>query len=219
MKTWKMALGTLALGALTVNPFIADTAFAGAEKKAVKGDKPPAPTASEIETGQLLIKDKPVAKSSTGGQPPAPTASEIETGQLLIKDRPVAKSSTGGQPPAPAPAPTASEIETGQLLIKDKPVAKSSTGDQPPAPTASEIETGQLLIKDKPVSAAPTGNDLCGLPYTPPCRSDAPNAKKASDTVKPELKGGSVIIALLASAAAIGLIVATSGRDDGPTSP
>ena len=215
MQSWKMTLGTLALGALAVSPFVAAAAFAGAETKTVKGDKPPAPTASEIETGQLLIKDKPVAKSSTGGQPPAPTASEIETGQLLIKDKPVAKSSTGGEPPAP----TASEWETGQLLIKDKPVAKSSTGGQPPAPTASEIETGQLLIKDKPVSAAATENDLCGVPYTPPCRSDAATAKKAADKVKPGLKGGSVIVALLAASGTIAALVAFSGGNDGPTSP
>ena len=116
-------------------------------------------------------------------------------------------------------APTASEIETGQLLIKDKPVAKSSTGDQPPAPTASEIETGQLLIKDKPVSAAATENDLCGVPYTPPCRSDASTAKKAADKVKPGLKGGSVIISLLAASGTIAALVAFSGGNDAPTSP
>ena len=210
-----MTLGTLAIGAVTISPFAAAVAYAGAETKTVKGDKPPAPTASEIETGQLLIKDKPVAKSSTGGQPPKPTASEIETGQLLIKDKPVAKSSTGGQPPAP----TASEIETGQLLIKDRPVAKSSTGGSTPTPTASEIETGQLLIKDKPVSAAATENDLCGKPYTPPCRSDASNAKKAPDKAKTSFRGSGIITALLASAGAVGALVAFSGGNDGPTSP
>ena len=152
MHKWKMALGTLALGAATVSSFVADVAFAGAEKKIVKGDKPPAPTASEIETGQLLIKDKPVAKSSTGSQPPAPTA--------------------------------------------------------------SEIETGQLLIKDKPVSANATENDLCGKPYTMPCITDATKVKKASG-----LKGSGVITALLASAGAIGALVAFSGGDDRPTSP
>ena len=152
-----MALGTLAIGAVTISPFVAEVAFAGAETKTVKGDKPPTPTASEIETGQLLIKDKPVAKSSTSGQPPAPTA--------------------------------------------------------------SEIETGQLLIKDKPVSAAATGNDLCGLPYTPPCRSEAATAKKAADTAKTSFRGTSVITALLASAGAIGALVAFSGGNDGPTSP
>ena len=40
--------------------------------------------------------------------------------------------------------------------------------------TAAEIETGQLLIKDRPMSTTASANELCGLPYTAPCVTDAP---------------------------------------------
>ena len=56
---------------------------------------------------------------------------------------------------------------------------------KPNPPTAAPIETGQLLIKDKPIAnqgAAATENDLCGVPYTPPCSSAA---RQKSDTIKP----------------------------------
>ena len=51
------------------------------------------------------------------------------------------------------PPAAAAEVETGQLLIKDRPVAKSGT---------------------KPVDANASANELCGLPYTAPCVTDAP---------------------------------------------
>ncbi len=56
-------------------------------------------------------------------------------------------------------ASPAAAIETGQLLIKDKPVAKADT-----------------KAPDTPVDAPPATekNQLCGVPYTPPCRADAP---------------------------------------------
>ena len=210
MQKWKKALGTLAIGAVTVSPFVADVAFAGAEKKTAKSDTPPTPTASEIETGQLLIKTRPVAKSSTGGPTPTPTptASEIETGQLLIKDRPVAKSGTNTE-----------GANAADNDLCGKPYTMPCITDASTAKDTSEIETEQMVIKDKPAGAAATENDLCGKPYTMPCITDATKAKDISDKVKPGLKGGSVIVALLSSAAAIGALVAFSGGNDGPTSP
>ena len=203
MQKWKMALGTLALGAVTVSPFVAGAAFAGAETKTVKGDKPPAPTASEIETGQLLIKDRPVAKSSTGGDSPQPTATEWETGQLLIKTRPIAKSGTNTE-----------GTNAADNDLCDKPYTPPCRSGASKAKDISEIEAEQMVIKDKPGAAAATENDLCGKPYTMPCITDATKAKKTSG-----LKVSGVITALLASAGAIGALVAFSGGNDGPTSP
>lgn len=135
MQNWKMALGTMALGAVAISPFIAEVALAGAAKKTAKGEKPPEPTAAEVETGQLLDKGpRWPNKARQAGEPTGPTE------------------------------PTAAEVETGQKLIKDKPVAKSGTN---------------------PADAAAAANDLCGVPYTPPCRSDASTVKKAADKVKP----------------------------------
>lgn len=67
-------------------------------------------------------------------------------------DGAVAKPKSAVIKPNP-PAAAAAEVETGQLLIKDRPVAKSGT---------------------KPVDANASANELCGLPYTASCVTDAP---------------------------------------------
>ena len=155
--------------------------------------------AKAVETGQLLIKDKPrpAARNKSGTiKPNPPTATERG-----IRDNGV-KSHSGGMvstreaaPPAvadPAPPPPAVDIETGQLLIKDKPTAAterrahSGPGGTPPA-TAK--------------------NQLCGVPYTPPCVTGA--AQRSASTAT---KGGKSALALgIAGLAAIAAIVAATG--------
>ena len=157
--------------------------------------------AKAVETGQLLIKDKPrpAARNKSGTiQPNPPTATEKG-----IKDPGVKSCGSCGltagrvaAPPAvadPAPPPPSVDIETGQLLIKDKPTAATERrahngpGGTPPA-TAK--------------------NQLCGVPYTPPCVTGA--AQRSASTAT---KGGKSALALgiggLAALAAI--VAATSG--------
>ena len=116
-------------------------------------------------------------------------------------------------------------------FVADAALAGSSVkktkvkGDKPPEPIAAKIEPRQRLDKGprSPIRAMDAAeNDLCGVPYIPPCRSDASTAKKGwGGEVKGRsvLRGSGVIVALLASAGAIGALVAFSGGNDGPTSP
>jgi hypothetical protein len=233
----KQAMGAVALSAMSLSMIGTDGAVAKPKSDKIKVNPP---TAAEVETGQLLIKDRPVAKSSTGGLPPEPTPAAWEDpngGQHFDKGkgRPVAKSSTGGQPPEP----TAAEVETGQLLIRDRPVSAAATENDlcglpytPPcdkvAP-AVDVETGQLLIRDRPVSAAATENDLCGLPYTPPCDKVAPAVDVETGQllikdrpVRPSAARKNKtgwIIPTIAVAAALGAVLASGNNDDNPTSP
>jgi hypothetical protein len=96
-------------------------------------------------------------------------------------------------------------------------------------PTAAEVETGQLLIRDRPVSAAATENDLCGLPYTPPCDKVAPAVDVETGQllikdrpVRPSAARKNKtgwIIPTIAVAAALGAVLASGNNDDNPTSP
>ena len=181
---WKQALGSVALSAMALSMIGTGGAVAQTKPDTVK---PNPPTAEKIETGQLLIKDKP--------RPPA-----VEKG---IKDQGV-KSCNGcgmtGKEAAPPPVddaaapPSAEKIETGQLLIKDRPKlvnerrANSGPGGTPPA----------------------AKNELCGLPYTPKCVTNA-TAKKGSNT--------GLILGITAGAAALAAVLASGNNDDRPTSP
>ena len=125
-------------------------------------------------------------------------------------------------------ASPAAAIETGQLLIKDKPVAKADT-----------------KAPDTSVDAPPAteNNQLCGVPYTPPCRADAPStdietgqllikdkpkrgqtARGKSDTIKPtpptnyKGKSGWIVPTISALAVGAGVLAVTSG-DKNPASP
>lgn len=190
--------------------------------------------AKAVETGQLLIKDKPRPATRTTSdtiKPTPPTATEKGIKDNAVKG--CGNCGVTGRAAAPPPGgtptpPGATDIETGQIRIKDKPTgaterqANSGTGGGPPPPPAVDIETGQLLIKDKPVGAtarqtnggpgrtppAAAKNQLCGLPYTPPCVTDA--AQRSVGTAK---KGGISALALgIGGLAAIAAIVAaTSG--------
>ncbi len=173
--------------------------------------------------------------ASTGGQMVA--AAPVETGQLLIKDKPKLQSVEKGKSatiPVELPTIDAPATERG---IKDQAVkgcgncgltgreAAPPPVDDGAAPAPSvDIETGQLLIKDKPTAATerrahngPGGtppstakNELCGLPYTAKCVTNA-TAKKGSNT--------GLILGITAGAAALAAVLASGNNDDRPTSP
>ncbi len=130
--------------------------------------------AAPIETGQLLIKDKPIAPSVEKGKsatiPVEPPTVEGPATEKGIKDK--GMTSCGncgltGREAAPPPVddgaapPSAEKIETGQLLIKDKPVARSSAVARPktswiiPTLAAAAAAGGILAVSsgnDKPAS-------------------------------------------------------------------
>ena len=114
-------------------------------------------------------------------------------------------------------------IETGQLLIKDRPVLIKKTDTKAP---------------DSSVDAPPATekNQLCGVPYTPPCRADAPSVDietgqlliKDRPTARTKVKpsrgsagggtSGWVIPVASALAVGAGVLAATSG-DNNAASP
>ena len=195
MTILKTTLAVLAVGALTVSPFVSDAAFAkkGRKTETVKS----APSASEVETGQLLIKTKPVAVQ--GG------AAENDLCGLPYTPKCITDAS-------------AAEIETGQLLIREKPAANMG-GDTPADAPTTEIETGQLLDKGPrwPNKAA-AADDPCKRPGTQ-CdpRDFSPAAKKEGPKGDGE-SGKTLGIAAGLGALLAGIVVA-SGGDDNPTSP
>lgn len=168
--------------------------------------------------------------ASTGGQ--MVEAKPIETGQLLIKDRPKISAEKGKSDTIKDNPPTATERGIKDVGVKScngcgmtGKVAAPPPVDDAAAPAPSvDIETGQLLIKDKPTAATerrahngPGGtppsaakNALCGLPYTPPCVTDA-TAKKGSNT--------GLILGITAGAAALAAVLASGNNNDNPTSP
>ena len=92
----KQWLGTVASAAIALTAISGGLSYAKGKSDTIK---PNPPTATDIETGQLLIKDRPTARA--GGQPdptPPANAADWETGQLLIKDKPkpsVARNKSG----------------------------------------------------------------------------------------------------------------------------
>ena len=171
---WKQALGSVALSAMALSMIGTGGAVAQTKPDTVK---PNPPTAEKIETGQLLIKDKP--------RPPA-----VEKG---IKDQGV-KSCNGcgmtGKEAAPPPVddaaapPSAEKIETGQLLIRDKDMPKPSS-----------VERG---IKDQAVKNIPQPGDKRTKSKGPKVRDDPISTKSSLLPVA----GG--VAALAALAAAVG---------------
>ena len=188
--------------------------------------------------------------ASTGGQTIA--AAPVETGQLLIKDKPKPPSVEKGKsdtikpnPPSvekgksatiPVELPTVDAPATekgirdngvkgcGNCGLTGKEAAPPPVDDgAAPAPSV-DIETGQLLIKDKPTAAterrahngsggtppSTAKNELCGLPYTAKCVTNA-TAKKGSNT--------GLILGITAGAAALAAVLASGNNNDRPTSP
>lgn len=185
--------------------------------------------AKPVETGQLLIKDR-VKPSVEKGIKDNGVKSCGSCGMTGKKAAPPAVD--GGAAPAPSV-----DVETGQLLDKgprwphnkvaEKEAAPPATDDGAAPPSEEKVETGQLLDKgprwpnnkatERRAHSGPGGtppsiakNALCGLPYTPPCVTDA-TAKKGANT--------GLILGITAGAAALAAVLASGNNDDRPTSP
>ena len=203
---WKHGAGALALSvAMLSMSATAQVAPAGKPVKPPAEVVQPAPSV-DVETGQLLDKGPrwPKVVEKTSDTPPPVDDAAAPNTEKGIKDPGVkgcGNCGLTGKEAAPppvddgaAPAPSV-DIETGQLLIKDRPKlvterrAHSGPGGTPPS-TAK--------------------NELCGLPYTPPCVTNA-TAKKGSNT--------GLILGITAGAAALAAVLASGNNDDRPASP
>lgn len=136
--------------------------------------------------------------ASTGGF--LNEAKAVETGQLLIKDkpRPAARNKSGTIKPNP---PTATEKGIkdpgvkgcGNCGLTGRVAAPPAAADPAPPPPAVDIETGQLLIKDKP-TAATERRAHNGSGGTPPS-----NSAQALSIAKKGGKSGWIIVSALAA--------------------
>lgn len=184
--------------------------------------KPTPPTATARGIKDPAIKScngcgqTPVraAAPPPGGTPTPPPAVDIETGQIRIKDKPTgaterqANSGTGGG----SPPPPAVDIETGQLLDKG-PRWPNKVTERTGRPKERDDDARDTSATERRAHNGPGGtspatakNQLCGVPYTPPCVTDA--TQRSVGTVK---KGGPSALALgIGGLAAIAAIVAVA---------
>ena len=208
---WKHKTGVLALSVALLSVSAgAQVAPAGKPVKPPAEVVQPAPSV-DVETGQMLDKGPrwpKIVEKTSDTPPPVDDAAAPGSTERGIKDNciPWPSCQKRGAP--------VTEIEAAPPPVDDGAA---------PAPSV-DIETGQLLIKDKPKAATerrahngPGGtppstakNQLCGLPYTPPCVTNA-TAKKGSNT--------GLILGITAGAAALAAILASGNNDDRPTSP
>ena len=203
---WKHGAGALALSvAMLSMSATAQVAPAGKPVKPPAEVVQPAPSV-DVETGQMLDKGPrwPKVVEKTSDTPPPVDDAAAPNTERGIKDQAVKGCGNCGvtgkeaaPPPADyaAPAPSV-DIETGQLLIKDRPV-----------PSATERRAHNGPGGTPPSTAK---NELCGVPYTPKCVTNA-TAKKGTNT--------GLILGITAGAAALAAVLASGNNDDNPTSP
>ena len=207
---WKHGAGALALSvAMLSMSATAQVAPAGRPVKAPAEVVQPAPSV-DVETGQMLDKGPrwPKIVEKTSDTPPPVDDAAAPNTERGIRDNAIKScGSCGvtGKAAAPPPvddgaAPPSADWEDpkgGQHFDKGKP--------KPPSATERRAHNGP---GGTPPSTAK--HELCGVPYTPKCVTNA-TAKKGSNT--------GLILGITAGAAALAAVLASGNNDDRPTSP